>query len=161
MEADNKQAWGQPFDLEVIKADAERDYKDQKTRGWKDIAKGALKVAEVIANNFDTSEVEYMARPQAIDTGAKAQCLPIHFLFKKGGKPKFALVVVSMNGVNTPGVAATRTFCKLKGIKYQHVYATGTYADWITGVRNNEPTPPEIVELCQNWLVKRIKEGLK
>lgn len=149
----------QPFNLNRIKADAEQA---QPTPNMQAIAFAVYKIAEVIDCHFYTPAINYMVSPQYIDPYAHPNALPIHFLFHKEGKPAVAVVVSTPNGMKTPNVVATRLICERNGIKYIRMYATGTYADWITGKRmDGSETPQSVINFCKNWVVTTIQNALK
>lgn len=148
---------GLPMDL--IRKAAEASY-PKKT--LKELAVAALKIAEVIQEKLPNAEVSYMVHPSEFDTCVNKDALPIHFLFKKNGVPKVAVVAVTVNGHRTPLVLATADACRRNGIEYVKVYANGPYADWIEGwsLVTNSPVSNKTVEFCKKWLVEKIESHL-
>ena len=121
----------------------------------KALAYAALRIAEVIEENIPNADVSYMVHPSEFDSTVSQEALPIHFLFRKNGVPRVAVVAVTAAGFNTPLVQETQEACESNNIAYVRVYATGTFADWL------EPdAEPEKIEFCNNWLVRKISENL-
>lgn len=133
------------------------------SKKWQeDIAVAVWKIAEVIQERLPEADVSYMVHPSEYDSNASEYAGPIHFLFKKNGVPKVAVVAVTENGSRTFSVMETKAWCENNRIKYLRVFATGTFADWITGWSkfSNAPVTPETVEFCKNWLVEKISKHL-
>lgn len=134
----------------------------------KALAVGALKVAEVIAERLPDADVSYMVHPSEFAAGVSEKALPVHFLFRKAGRPAVAVVMVTANGYKATHVMETAEACKQNGIRYVRVFAEGCYADWIVGTKypgtysaeTSEPVSPETVEFCKNWLVTKISKHL-
>ena len=121
----------------------------------KNLAIAALKIAEVIQERIPDVEVSYMVHPSEFASSIHPDALPIHFLFKRNGMPKVAVVAVTSNGYNTPLVLETKMACEDNGIEYIRVYADGTYSDWM-----QKGCDPRTVEYCKTWLVDKISEAL-
>ena len=136
----------------------------------KSLAIAALKIAEVIQERLPNADVSYMVHPSEFDASVNNEVLPIHFLFKKDGKPVVAVVAVTSNGYNATHVIETADACKKNGIGYVRVFADGYYADWIQGWKKKslskspwfakEPVSQETIDFCKDWLVDRISEYL-
>lgn len=138
--------------MDAIRRDADAPYPKQSLQR---LAYGVLKIAEVIDERLPDADVSYMVHPSEFAPEVDREALPVHFLFKKNGVPRVAVVAVTENGFNTPRVLATKVACELHDIKYVRVYADGNFADWIEGWAT-----PETVEFCHNWLVRQITENL-
>ena len=121
----------------------------------KALAIAALKIAEVIQERLPKEEVYYMVHPSEFDSNVDDDALPIHFLFKKGGVPRVAVVAVTSNGYRATLVQKTAKACEDNNIEYVRVYADGRFADWIEGSADSNT-----VEFCKNWLVQKINQGL-
>lgn len=147
--------------MDDIKKAAEASYPKE---SLKDIAVAALKIAEVIEDRLPEADVSYMVHPSEFNDNVSKNALPIHFLFRKDGIPKVAVVAVAKEGYRSFSVLETESACKEKGIKYVRVFANGPYADWIHGWKYNSscngPVAPETVEFCKNWLVEKISQYL-
>ena len=145
--------------MDKIREAAEASYPKQSLKA---LAVAALKIAEVIQERVPNADVSYMVHPSVFDPRVPLSALPVHFLFKKNGVPKVAVVAVTSNGFNTLRVLATANACKANGIGYVRVYADGCYADWIEGrsAVTGGPVSRESVEFCKNWLVKKITQYL-
>lgn len=145
--------------MEEIRKAAEASYSME----WQEkIALAVLKIAEVIQERLPDADVSYMIHPSEYDLMMSDHAIPIHFLFKKNGKPKVAVIVVTENGCRTFSVIKTQTWCEGHGIETIRVYADGYFADWITGWSEltNSQVTPESVEFCKNWLVEKINKHL-
>ena len=145
--------------MDDIRKAAEASY----AKEWqKNIALAVFKIAEVIQERLPEAYVSYMVHPSEYDAMMSEYAIPIHFLFKKNGKPKVAVVAVTENGYRTFSVMKTQTWCEGHGIKFIRVYADGSFADWITGWSKltNSPVTPKSVEFCKNWLVEKISKHL-
>lgn len=138
--------------MDEIKKAAKAKYPKE---SLKNIAIAALKIAEVIQERIPYAEVSYMVHPSEFDSQIHKDALPIHFLFKKNGVPKVAVVAVTSNGYKTPLVVETQRACEVNNIEYVRVYADGTYSDWI-----QDECDPSTVEFCKNWLVDKINNSL-
>ena len=151
--------------MDKIRKAAEASYPKETLKA---LAVAALKIAEVIQERLPNADVSYMVHPSAFDATCSPDALPIHFLFKKNGKPKVAVVAVTQNGYKATHVQETATCCKKNGIAYVKVYANGTFADWIQGwseftpynSENHGPVSEETIAFCKNWLVEQITEYL-
>lgn len=132
------------------------------TESQKVIAIAVYKIAEVIQERLPKADVSYLVNPSELDSSVDEDALPIHFLFKKNGSPKVAVVAVTENGYKAFSVRKTQDWCASNGIEYVRVYANGCYADWITGwsKMHNAPVTPQAVEFCKNWLVEKIRKHL-
>lgn len=124
-------------------------------KSLKALAVAALKIAEVIQDRLPETEVSYMVHPSEFDSSVQKDALPIHFLFKKNGVPKVAVVAVTENGYRTPFVLETAAACEDNGIEYVRVYADGCYADWMESNADSDT-----LEFCKNWLVQKICNNL-
>ena len=138
--------------MDDIRRDANAIYPKQ---SLKTLAVAALKIAEVIQERLPEEEVSYMVHPSVFAPSTRQDALPIHFLFKKNGVPKVAVVAVTENGYRTPKVIATQLACDFNNVEYVRVYADGSYADWMEDGAN-----PDTVEFCKNWLVQKIRKNL-
>ncbi len=146
------------FDLSAFQRAAQASYSRPSTKA---MAVAAAKVALLIEENFDTQQIKCMVQPSLIAPYADTSALPIHFLFMQGDTPRVALVIVTADGYKTPRVLTTKSICEKSGIEYLRVYATGTYADWITGNKmDGEPVSAETVEKCKQNIIERIKKAL-
>ena len=149
---------------EIRKA-AEESYSKESLKA---IADAVLKIAEVIQERLPDADVSYMVHPSTFDSTCSPKALPIHFLFKKNGIPKVAVVAVTQYGYRTTNVVETAMCCAKNGIAYVKVYANGSYADWIQGWSEftpygpdrHGPVTPATVEFCKNWLVEKITRNL-
>lgn len=132
------------------------------TESQKVIAIAVYKIAEVIQERLPKADVSYLVNPSELDSSVDEDALPIHFLFKKNGVPRVAVVAVTENGYRAFSVRKTQDWCASNGIEYVRVYANGCYADWITGWSKmyNAPVTPQAVEFCKNWLVEKIRKHL-
>lgn len=145
--------------MEEIRKAAKKKYPKESLKA---LAVAALKIAEVIQERLPDADVSYMVHPSEFDPSVNSEALPIHFLFKKNGKPVVAVVAVTSNGYRTPRVFETADACENNGIGYVRVYADGSYADWITGYSKftNAPVSQESIEFCKDWLVDEINRYL-
>lgn len=151
--------------MDEIKKAAEAKYPK---KSLKSLAIAALKIAEVIQERLPEADVSYMVHPSEFNYSLDSDALPIHFLFRKNGIPKVAVVAVTKNGYRTPAVVETQMTCKINGIEYIRVYANGVYADWIQGWSeftpynsyNHGPVSEDQIEFCKNWLVEKISSHL-
>ena len=162
-EGTNKEITKLPMD--EIKKAAKASYPKE---SLKSLAVAALKIAEVIQERLPNADVSYMVHPSEFDSSVNNEALPIHFLFKKDGKPVVAVVAVTSYGYNTPRVLETADACENNGIGYVRVFANGCYADWIQGWSeftpynsiNHGPVSQESIEFCKDWLVEQISNYL-
>lgn len=138
--------------MDEIRRNANASYPKQ---SLKDLANAALKIAEVIVERLPEAEVSYMVHPSEFAPEVDPNALPIHFLFKKNGVPKVAVVAVTENGYRTPRVIATQLACDFHDVAYIRVYADGAYSDWMIPY-----TDSGTIEFCKNWLVKKINDNL-
>ena len=146
------------FNLKTI---SDNVYSACPTEGNRDLAYGVLKYAEVIAECFSDEYIDYMVWPKELDMNADKNALPIHFLFRRDGRPVLAVVIVTANGYNTPRVVATRLWCQRNGIKYIRMHATGNYADWITGKSTGAFSNKRELEMfCKGWIIRKIQSAL-
>lgn len=149
---------------EIRKA-AEESYSKESLKA---ISDAVLKIAEVIKERLPDADVSYMVHPSTFDATCSPHALPIHFLFKKNGIPKVAVVAVTQYGYRATNVVETAMCCAKNGIAYVKVYANGSYADWIQGwseftpygPERHGPVTPATVEFCKNWLVEKITRNL-
>lgn len=140
------------FQLEVFQKAAKRSYYKPSMQA---MANALGKVADLIAENFDTSTVRCMVPASVINHESNPRALPVHFLFyNKKQQPKVAVVIVTKNGYNVPNVRATKAICEGMGIRYLRIFATGSYADWMS-------TQPAKARMCQSHILKHIHDGLK
>lgn len=138
--------------MDEIRRNANASYPKQ---SLKDLAKAVLKIAEVIEERLPNEEVSYMVHPSEFAPEVDPNALPIHFLFKKNGVPKVAVVAVTEYGYRTPRVIATQLACDFHDVAYIRVYADGTYSDWMQPGADSGT-----IEFCKNWLVKKITNNL-
>lgn len=140
------------FRLEPFQKAARRSYAKPSMQA---MANALGKVANLIAENFDPATIRCMVPASAIAPDCNPRALPVHFLFYDSRQqPKVAVVIVTRNGYNVPNVQATKAICEGRGIHYVRVFATGSYADWMT-------TQPAKAPMCQAHILKHIYDGLK
>lgn len=151
--------------MDEIRHAAEASYPKESLKA---IAVAVLKIAEVIQERLPDADVSYMVHPSVFDATCSPDDLPIHFLFKKNGIPKVAVVAVTQYGYRATHVVGTANCCAKNGITYVKVFANGSFADWIQGwseftpygPEHHGPVTPETIEFCKNWLVENITRDL-
>lgn len=104
----------------------EDEKKAAKPGNYRLIARLVYKIARIIKNNFQDYEVEYMADPAQLDA-TFTYGAPIHFLFKKDGKPVLAVVVVTKGGYKLPLMEGTEKACERANVRYMRFFCNCDY----------------------------------
>ena len=135
------------------------------------MAKAVLKVAEVIQERLPDADVEYLVKPTDLCDSADPSALPMHFLFRKDGKPVAAIVINTTNGYRSTNVVKTRLFCQKNKIAYIRMYCDGQWSDWIHGKKSgitglglygeSRPLDAQTVEFCKSWIEKKVKNYIQ
>lgn len=125
----------------------EADKKAADPGNYRLIARLVFKIARIIRNNFQDYDVEYMADPAQLDASFTYGA-PIHFLFKKDGKPVLAIVVVTKGGYKLPLMEGTERACARAQVRYMRFFCNCDYPNKTDYIRERiwqglTPTPPE------------------
>lgn len=132
------------------------------TSGCRKINSVATEVSKMVKTLFPESDVQYMVKPSQLNSEVSdEEALPIHFLFRKNGRPVLAVVVVTTCGYKLPRVKRTKDVCEQCGIKYQRIFADGGYADWVKSYEDDGCLlNTEKAEFFRNWFIRKVRECL-